>query len=151
MESTRRTKDQDVSNQGGTANSPANQKEHNPSVGGEQKDKQFGNTEQNKQSYSSTIANAASNVLPSNETINQAKQTVTDAYNRASHGVSDTYNQAIDYGRHNPGTMTLIAFGAGIGVGLLLSNSFSSNNRTDRIMPPVMNALSAIATEIFRR
>ena len=150
MESTKRTKDQgnlDVSNQGGTSTSPAN-KELHPPMSSEQKDKQnlqSGHTEQSKQSHTSNVGTQA------NEAINQAKQTVTDAYNRASQGLSETYSQAIDYGRDNPGKLTLIAFGAGIGVGILLSSGFgSSRNRTDRIVPPVMNALSAIAAEIFR-
>src|SRR5215813_4209120 len=138
MESTKRTKDQgnlDVSNQGGTGTSPANQKELQPSGTGEQKDKQ----------------NLQAGHAQQYETINQAKQAVTGAYNRASQELSATYKQAMDYGRDNPGKLTLIAFGAGIGVGILLAGGVgSSRNRTDRIVPPVMNALSAIAAEIFR-
>lgn len=87
------------------------------------------------------------------EVMEQAKEVATDVYNRASKTVNKGVNQAMDYGRENPGTTTLIAFGAGIGVGLLLAGSFtgSSRSRTGRIVPPVMNALTEIATEIFRR
>src|ERR1051325_8293341 len=56
------------------------------------------------------------------QVIDQAKQAVTDAYNRTSQTLNETYSQAMDYGRQHPGQLTLIAFGAGIGIGLLLSS-----------------------------
>jgi ElaB/YqjD/DUF883 family membrane-anchored ribosome-binding protein len=86
------------------------------------------------------------------EAVDQAKQVVTDAYNRASKSLNESYSQAMDYGRENPGKTTLIAFGAGIGIGLLLAGNLGSsrNSRTGRIVPPVMNALTEIAREVFR-
>jgi ElaB/YqjD/DUF883 family membrane-anchored ribosome-binding protein len=85
------------------------------------------------------------------EMMDQAKQTLSDAYDRTAKGVNQTYQQAMDYGRENPGTMTLIAFGAGVAVGLLIAGGVgSSRSRTSRIVPPVMNALSDIAQELFR-
>jgi hypothetical protein len=55
------------------------------------------------------------------------------------------------YGRQNPGTLTLIAFGAGIGVGLLLAGSLSGGrSRTSRIAEPIVGALSQIAMEYLR-
>jgi ElaB/YqjD/DUF883 family membrane-anchored ribosome-binding protein len=85
------------------------------------------------------------------EVMGQAKQAVTDAYERTSRTVNDTYHQAMDYGRENPGTMTLIAFGAGVAVGLLIAGGFAgSRSRTSRLVPPVMNALSEIASEFIR-
>jgi ElaB/YqjD/DUF883 family membrane-anchored ribosome-binding protein len=86
------------------------------------------------------------------EAVDQAKQVVTDAYNRASKSLNESYSQALDYGRENPGKTTLIAFGAGIGIGLLLAGNLGSsrNSRTGRIVPPVMNALTEIAREVFR-
>ncbi|MBI3654764.1 MAG: hypothetical protein HY231_27340 [Acidobacteria bacterium] len=87
----------------------------------------------------------------SSEVLDQAKQVMTDAYNRTSKTLNETYTQAVDYGRENPGKMTLIAFGAGIGIGLLLANGLTpSRTRTGRLVPPVMNALSEIAIELFR-
>ena len=83
------------------------------------------------------------------EMLDQAKQTVADAYERTSKSVQETYDQAMDYGRQNPGTMALIAFGAGIGVGLLLASGMGSRRRSSRFIPPVMNALSEIAVELF--
>ena len=100
-----------------------------------------------------TLGNMGSNITAkSSEVVEQAKEVATDMYNRASKSLNQGVNQAKEYGRENPGAATLIAFGAGIGVGLLLAGSFtsSSRTRTGRIVPPVMNALSQIASEIFR-
>ena len=51
----------------------------------------------------------------------QTKQVVSDAYGKTSEVLTNTYDQAMTYGRENPGKLTLIAFGAGIGIGLLLA------------------------------
>jgi len=56
----------------------------------------------------------------------------------------------MDYSRENPGRSTLIAFGVGVGVGLLMAGGIATRSRTQRIVPPVMNALSEIARELFR-
>jgi hypothetical protein len=65
--------------------------------------------------------------------------------------LTNTYDQAMSYGRENPGKLTLIAFGAGIGIGILLaSNMGGGRSRTNRIAEPVINALSQVATEFFR-
>ncbi len=61
-----------------------------------------------------------------------------------------TLDQAVDYGRDNPGTATLIAFGAGVGLGLLIASNVNSRSRSQRMVPPVMKALSDIAVEFFR-
>lgn len=95
------------------------------------------------------------------ETVNQAarkgeemydktRENLSDAYNRASRSVQETWDQAMDYGRNNPGTTTLIAFGAGLGLGLLIASNMNSRSRTERIVPPVMRALSDLAVEFFR-
>ena len=86
----------------------------------------------------------------SSEMVDQMRQSASEAYNRASHSMNETWEQAMEYGRENPGKATLIAFGAGVGVGLLLANGFVTRSRSRRIVPPVMNALSEIASEIFR-
>ncbi|MGH9766496.1 MAG: hypothetical protein ACREAB_03600 [Blastocatellia bacterium] len=84
------------------------------------------------------------------EIFDQARQGISDTYNRASQGLNETWEQAMDYSREHPGKSTLIAFGVGVGVGLLVANSFTTRSRTRRIVPPVMNALSEIASELFR-
>lgn len=84
------------------------------------------------------------------EMMGQARQSMSQAYDRASRGMTDTWEQAMDYSRQNPGTATLVALGAGIGIGVLLASGMASRSRTRRIVPPVMNALSEIASELFR-
>jgi hypothetical protein len=84
------------------------------------------------------------------ELIDQTKQGITDTYNRASKGLNETWEHAMEYSREHPGKSTLIAFGLGIGVGLLVAGNFAARSRTRRIVPPVMNALSEIASELFR-
>jgi ElaB/YqjD/DUF883 family membrane-anchored ribosome-binding protein len=80
----------------------------------------------------------------------QTKQVVTDAYGKTSEALSNTYDQAMTYGRENPGKLTLIAFGAGIGIGVLLASGFGGRSRTSRIAEPIVGALSQVAMEFFR-
>lgn len=68
----------------------------------------------------------------------------------SSYGLNKTWEQAMNYSRENPGKSTLIAFGVGVGVGLLMTNSFTTRSRSQRIVPPLMNALSEIASALFR-
>jgi ElaB/YqjD/DUF883 family membrane-anchored ribosome-binding protein len=60
------------------------------------------------------------------EIIDQAKQKAGAAYEQANQRVSEQYEKALDYGRENPGITALLAFGLGVGVGLLLVGSFST-------------------------
>ncbi|NOT62479.1 MAG: hypothetical protein HOP19_19915 [Acidobacteria bacterium] len=95
----------------------------------------------------------SSNMPDVNEMVDHAKQTVSEAYEQATRSVNETLGHAKEYSRENPGTATLVAFGVGVGVGVLLANGMlnSSRSRSQRIVPPVMTALSEIATELFRR
>lgn len=85
--------------------------------------------------------------------VDQAKNTVSEAYQQASRSVNETLGQAKEYSRENPGTATLVAFGVGVGVGVLLASGMlnSGRSRSQRLVPPVMSALSEIAAELFRR
>lgn len=60
------------------------------------------------------------------EIIDQAKQKAGAAYEQAHQRVNEQYEKALDYGRENPGITALLAFGLGVGVGLLLVGSFST-------------------------
>jgi len=83
--------------------------------------------------------------------VDQTKKAVSDAYDKTSEVLTNSYNQTMDYGRENPGKLTLIAFGAGIGIGILLASGIGGGrSRTNRIAEPVVTALSQIAMEFFR-
>jgi ElaB/YqjD/DUF883 family membrane-anchored ribosome-binding protein len=85
------------------------------------------------------------------EIINQAKQKAGEIYDQANKKMIEQYEKAIDYGRENPGKTTLIAFGVGVGVGVLLVSGFSgSRSRRSRVVEPVMRAVSTLARELFR-
>ena len=141
MESTKKIKDQaDAGSQATTPNKQDNKTEPTVTQRGSAQ-----STQASKEHEGSNFGNEA------NQVIDQAKQVATDVYNRTSKSLNEGYTQAVEYGRENPGTTLLIAFGAGIGVGLLLAGGFTSRgSRTSRILPPVMNALTEIATEVFR-
>jgi ElaB/YqjD/DUF883 family membrane-anchored ribosome-binding protein len=140
MENTKKTQDQGNT---GTGNQGS---QGNQATAARTAEDKTQHNQQPKSNGESNFANGAT------EVVDQAKQAVTDVYNRASKGLNESYTQAVDYGRENPGKTTLIAFGAGIGIGLLLAGSVGSsrNSRTSRILPPVMNALTEIAREVFR-
>jgi ElaB/YqjD/DUF883 family membrane-anchored ribosome-binding protein len=83
------------------------------------------------------------------EVYDQTKQAMGQAYDKTAQAVSSTYDQAMTFGRDHPGQLTLIAFGAGIGIGLLLASG-GPRRRTGRYAEPAINALSEIALEFFR-
>lgn len=84
------------------------------------------------------------------EMIDQAKRKAGQVYNQASKSLNEQYGRVINYGRENPGKATLIAFGVGMGVGLILTSSFNMRSRRSRLVEPVMNALSALANGLVR-
>jgi len=84
------------------------------------------------------------------EKLGQAKQMVGDMYDQVNRTVSEKYSQAVDYGRENPGKTTLIAFGIGVGVGLLMMGNLRRTHRPSRrVVAPVVNALSNLAVDLF--
>jgi ElaB/YqjD/DUF883 family membrane-anchored ribosome-binding protein len=87
------------------------------------------------------------------EVAGQARDTINEAYSRASRGMSDTWEQAMDFSKEHPGAATIVAFGAGVGLGLLLAGGlggFHSRGRTRRMVPPVLDAISMITREYLR-
>lgn len=80
----------------------------------------------------------------------ETKQVVNDAYGKTTEALTETYDQARVYGKENPGKLTLIAFGAGIGIGVLVASGFSGRRRNSRFTEPIVNALSQVALEFFR-
>src|SRR5215470_1086870 len=84
------------------------------------------------------------------EMIDQAKRKAAQVYNQASNSLNEQYGRVIDYSRENPGKATLIAFGVGVGVGLIVAGSFNARSRRNQLVEPVMNALSALACNLVR-
>lgn len=81
----------------------------------------------------------------------ETKQVVNDAYGKTTEVLTNTYDQAMVYGKDNPGKLTLIAFGAGIGIGVLLASGFSSGrSRSSRIGEPIVTALSEVAMAFLK-
>ncbi|HWX42641.1 MAG TPA: hypothetical protein VN345_15930 [Blastocatellia bacterium] len=83
------------------------------------------------------------------EVYDQTKKVVEDAYEKTAAAVTEKYDQAVTYGREKPVNLALIAFGTGVGLGLVLATSLRSRNRTNRVVRPVLNALTEIALELF--
>ena len=83
------------------------------------------------------------------EVYGQAKQAVSDVYDKTAKVVCKTCEQAKSYSSENPGKTILIALGVGIGLGVLLGAK-THRSRTSRYAQPVVNALSDIALELFR-
>lgn len=80
----------------------------------------------------------------------QTVKAVSGAYDKTSEVLTNTYDQTMTYGRDNPGKLTMIAFGAGIGIGVLLASGLGGRRRTARYTEPIVNALSQVALEFFR-
>lgn len=85
-----------------------------------------------------------------NEVFDQTKNAVSNAYEQTTQTIGNTYDQAITYGRDNPGRTMLIAFGAGVGIGVLLASNMSGRGRMSRIGEPIVTALSQVALEFLR-
>ncbi len=81
----------------------------------------------------------------------QTVKAVGEAYEKTSEVLTNTYDQTMTYGRENPGKLTMIAFGAGIGIGVLLASGLGGGrNRNSRFAEPIVTALSQVALELFR-
>jgi ElaB/YqjD/DUF883 family membrane-anchored ribosome-binding protein len=102
------------------------------------------------------VANAAASAVQrAGEGVKSAyedtRQAVNDAYEKTSDTLNNTYDQAMSYGKENPGKLTLIAFGAGIGIGVLLASNVSrGRSRSSRVAEPIVAALSQVAMEFLR-
>jgi ElaB/YqjD/DUF883 family membrane-anchored ribosome-binding protein len=83
------------------------------------------------------------------EAYGKAEHAVSDAYDKTSEKVSETYEKAREYSSENPGKTILIALGIGLGLGLLLGAGTTHRSR-NRFAQPVVNALTDIASELFR-
>ena len=82
--------------------------------------------------------------------MDQAKLKAGQIYNQANRNLNEQYERVIGYGRRSPGKATLIAFGAGLGVGLLVVGSINARSRRSRLVEPIMNALSTLTYNLIR-
>ena len=97
-----------------------------------------------------TEMNTAQNILNQGaRAFDETKDRIGEAYGRSARAISHKYDQALDYGRQNPGKAAMIAFGVGIGVGILLLGS-RRRSRVSRYGEPVVNALSNMAREFIK-
>lgn len=104
--------------------------------------------ETDKQQIAKESGTAESILERGAEVYGQAKQAVSDVYDKTTKAVCKTCEQAKSYTSKNPGKTILIALGVGLGVGILLG-ARTHRSRTGRIAQPVVNALSDIALELF--
>lgn len=81
----------------------------------------------------------------------QTKETLSKAYDRTGEALNETYEWMMSYGREHPGRTMLIAFGAGAGLGFLLASNQRSSSRSSAYIEPVVNAISQLASDMFRR
>lgn len=83
------------------------------------------------------------------EAYQKTSEAVGEAYEKTSKAVTGAYDQAVGYGRENPALMTLIAFGIGVGVGILLSTSLR-RSPSRSFTEPIVDAISAFASDYLR-
>lgn len=84
------------------------------------------------------------------EAYNKTEEMAHQAYEKTSEVMHDTYQQASKYARNNPETTTLLAFGAGLAVGLLFGSRRSSGSGR-YYAEPVVDALYDVAMAFLRR
>lgn len=144
MESNKNVTDKSVTEQSKTtgASRPSASSGHVPSgTGGAG---QAGSAPQRAREMASDVSSGVQNAY------DQTVKAVSEAYDKTSEVLTNTYDQTMTYGRENPGKLTLIAFGAGIGIGVLLASGFGGRRSNRRFTEPVVNALSQVALELFR-
>lgn len=127
---------------GGSANKPSITSGHTSTgTGGVG---QTGSAPQRARELASDVSSGVQNAY------DQTVKKVGEAYDKTSEVLTNTYDQTMTYGRDNPGKLTLIAFGAGIGIGVLLASGLGGRRSNSRITEPIVNALSQVALAFFR-
>jgi len=79
------------------------------------------------------------------------KRKIADAYERTSETANRLYQDALDYGREHPATTMLVAFGAGVGLGMMLSDGGRSSRYRRNIVPAIATAAAEAVLDIFDR
>jgi ABC-type Fe3+-hydroxamate transport system substrate-binding protein len=81
----------------------------------------------------------------------ETKQVVSDVYDKTTDALDGAYKRVLVYGRQNPGTTMLVAFGAGAGVGLLLAAGGRRLMRKSYYGEAAVNAVTQVVSDLFRR
>jgi ElaB/YqjD/DUF883 family membrane-anchored ribosome-binding protein len=86
------------------------------------------------------------------ETYEKVEHAATQAYDQTAKVLNESYQQVSEYAHKNPEKTTLIAFGVGLGLGLLLAGRSSGGWRSNRYYAaPVIDALYDVAMAFVRR
>ena len=88
------------------------------------------------------------------DAVRDAKERLNRVYERSRETVSDAYNRAMDYSRENPRNATLVALGAGFGMGLLVAFAMPGGSRRGgnrRFLPTAVNLAETIVDVFGRR
>jgi ElaB/YqjD/DUF883 family membrane-anchored ribosome-binding protein len=107
--------------------------------------------------YPGTQANQANNdvVGATQEELGRMSQRLGQAYNKTADAVRSAYGKTERYATEHPGTFALIAFGAGIGLGLALAGSLPRRRhrvvrRSRRMALPIVDAMADCARAYLR-
>lgn len=86
------------------------------------------------------------------ETYQKVEHAAGEAYDQTAKVLNESYQQVSEYAHKNPEKTTLIAFGVGLGLGLLLAGRSSGGWRSNRYYAaPVIDALYDVAMAFVRR
>ncbi len=77
----------------------------------------------------------------------KTQQAATEAYGKTAKVAGETYDQAKAFSRENPEKVAAIAFGVGLGLGILLC---SRQSRTTRSVQSVLDAVYGVASAFLR-
>lgn len=80
------------------------------------------------------------------EAMRGAKARVSDAYDRTSEAASQWADDALEYGRNNPLLASLVAFGAGVGLGCWLTSQ-RRPRYSKRFVPAMAGAVAHAVRE----
>lgn len=86
---------------------------------------------------------------PAKEAYQKTAEAAGEVYEKTSRAVSGAYEQVVSYGQENPALMTLVAFGLGVGVGLLLASSVR-RSRSRGFTEPIVEAIQDFASDYLR-
>jgi ElaB/YqjD/DUF883 family membrane-anchored ribosome-binding protein len=103
--------------------------------------------------FESTMADVQAGAQTAMETgkdvYDKAQHMAQEGYHKTSQAVSGAYESAVSYGRENPATMTLIALGIGLGVGLLLGAGLR-RPRQGSFTTPIVDAVYDMVNDYLR-